>query len=68
MSGVSGGGLRTTEHPAASAGATLSDGVLSGPFHGVMAPTTPTGTWVTMLVFVPSVRRSSYGKSRLWSA
>jgi hypothetical protein len=59
VSGVSGGGLSTTEHPAASAGASLSEGVLRGPFHGVIAATTPTGSWVTRLVAVPSLRRSS---------
>ena len=59
MSGVSGGGLSTTEQPAARAGAAFNAGVLSGPFHGVIAPTTPTGSRTTRLWFVPSVRGSS---------
>jgi hypothetical protein len=58
VSGVSGAGLSTTEQPAASAGAVFSAGVLSGPFHGVIAATTPTGSWTTRLVLTPSLRGS----------
>ena len=43
-SGVSSGGLRTTLHPASSAGASFGNDSPSGKFHGTMAPTTPTAT------------------------
>ena len=46
-SGVSGAGLKTTVHPAASDGASLAAAMKSGTFHGAMAPTTPTGSLVT---------------------
>ena len=42
--GVSGAGLSTTVHPAASAGATLARLIWVGTFQGVMAATTPTGS------------------------
>ena len=42
--GVSGAGLSTTVLPAARAGPSLARFRLSGKFHGVMAPTTPTGS------------------------
>ena len=45
--GVSGAGLYTTVHPAASDGASLAAAMKSGTFHGAMAPTTPTGSLVT---------------------
>ena len=49
MSGVSGEGLSTTALPSASAGATTRMPRMSGKFHGVIAPTTPTGTRSAML-------------------
>ena len=36
-------GLKTTPLPAASAGPSLREGMLSGKFQGVIAATTPTG-------------------------
>ena len=43
MTGVCGSGLRTTALPSASAGATTRIPSTLGEFHGVIAPTTPTG-------------------------
>jgi hypothetical protein len=37
-------GLRIIVQPAASAGATFHTAISSGKFHGMMAPTTPTGS------------------------
>src|SRR5512144_282923 len=37
-------GLSTTVFPQASAGAIFQTASISGKFHGVMAPTTPTGS------------------------
>ena len=45
VSDVSSAGLTTTLHPAASAGANFVHSVASGPFHGVISPTTPTGSF-----------------------
>ena len=42
-SGVSSAGLSTTVFPATSAGASFQAGIAIGKFHGVIAPTTPTG-------------------------
>ena len=42
--GVSGDGLSTTAFPSASAGAITRMPSTSGKFHGVITPTTPTGT------------------------
>ncbi|MBB6549504.1 hypothetical protein HD593_004299 [Nonomuraea rubra] len=42
--GVSGAGLSTTVLPAASAGPSLARVIWCGKFHGVIAPTTPTGS------------------------
>ena len=39
--GASSGGLSRTEFPAASAGATVMPMAYTGPFHGMMIPTTP---------------------------
>ncbi len=41
--GASSDGLSTTALPAASAGASLSAAAMTGPFHGMIAPTTPCG-------------------------
>ncbi len=45
VSGVSSAGLQITVHPAASAGAILRAIIAAGKFHGVMAATTPTGSF-----------------------
>ena len=45
VSGVSSAGLHTTVQPAASAGAILRAIMAAGKFHGVMAATTPTGSF-----------------------
>jgi len=44
INGVIGDGLKTTVLPAASAGPILRLAMLRGKFHGVMTPTTPTGS------------------------
>lgn len=44
VNGVSLGGLMTTEHPAANAGATFLVIRAAGKFHGVIIPQTPTGS------------------------
>ena len=44
--GVIGDGLKTTVLPAARAGPILRLAMLSGKFHGVITPTTPTGSRV----------------------
>ena len=41
--GVSSAGFRTTVLPQTSAGQSFHDGIAIGKFHGVIAPTTPTG-------------------------
>ena len=46
--GVYSDGLRIMVQPAASAGATLQAIWLSGQFHGVIMPTTPTGSRTSM--------------------
>jgi hypothetical protein len=45
VSGVSSAGLATTVQPAASAGAILRAIMAAGKFHGVIAATTPTGSF-----------------------
>ncbi len=44
LHGVSGAGFSTTVQPAASAGPIFAMLRYSGTFHGVIAPTTPTGS------------------------
>ena len=45
-------GLSTTELPAAKAGASFQAPIISGKFHGTMAPTTPTGSrWISASTF-----------------
>ena len=44
VSGVSSAGLSTTVLPAASAGATFHEAIVSGKFQGVISPTTPSGS------------------------
>ena len=48
-SGVAVAGLTTVVHPAASAGPILRASIEDGKFHGVIAPTTPTGCLVTII-------------------
>ena len=45
VSGVNSAGFSTTVLPAASAGAIFQASISSGKFHGMIWPTTPTGTW-----------------------
>ena len=45
VTGVSSDGFTTAVHPAASSGASFQVSSSSGEFHGMMAPTTPTGTF-----------------------
>ena len=47
--GVCDAGLATTVQPAASAGPTLRVIIAIGKFHGVMQPTTPIGSLITMM-------------------
>jgi hypothetical protein len=42
-SGVCSAGLSTIVQPAASAGASFQAAIMSGKFHGMICPTTPTG-------------------------
>ena len=44
VSGVSSAGFNTMLQPVASAGPTFHTVIISGKFHGMMAPTTPTGS------------------------
>src|SRR5207248_852424 len=44
VSGVSSAGLSTTVFPAATAGASFHDAIVSGKFHGTIRPTTPSGS------------------------
>ena len=55
VSGVSSDGLRITVLPAASAGATFHEAMSSGKFHGVIAATTPTGSF-TVSASPPATR------------
>ena len=43
--GVCSAGLSTTALPAASAGASFHVAISSGKFHGMIWPTTPSGSW-----------------------
>ena len=43
--GVCSAGLITTQLPAASAGASFQQAISSGKFHGMIWPTTPSGSW-----------------------
>ena len=44
VSGVNSAGFSTTVFPAASAGAIFHASISSGKFHGMICPTTPTGS------------------------
>ena len=43
--GVCSAGFATTALPIIKAGATLRAAWLIGPFHGMITPTTPNGSW-----------------------
>ena len=43
--GVCSAGFSTTQLPAASAGASFQAAISSGKFHGMIWPTTPSGSW-----------------------
>ena len=43
--GVCSAGLSTTQLPAASAGASFHTAMRMGKFHGMICPTTPSGSW-----------------------
>ncbi|SHY20634.1 Uncharacterised protein [Mycobacteroides abscessus subsp. abscessus] len=43
--GVCSAGLSTTVFPAARAGASFQLAISSGKFHGMICPTTPSGSW-----------------------
>ncbi|MQM40318.1 hypothetical protein KBTX_04367 [wastewater metagenome] len=45
LAGVCSAGLRTTQLPAASAGASFQMAISSGKFQGMIWPTTPRGSW-----------------------
>lgn len=44
--GVCSAGFSTTQLPAASAGASFHTAISSGKFHGMICPTTPSGSGV----------------------
>ena len=48
MSGVISAGFSTAVLPAASAGPIFHDAISTGKFHGVISPTTPSGSWNVM--------------------
>ncbi len=43
--GVCSAGFSTTQLPAASAGASFHTAIRMGKFHGMICPTTPSGSW-----------------------
>ena len=68
LSGASGGGLITTVHPAASDGAVFQEASVTGAFQGMIAATTPTGSFVTRPARSPATTWRSKGKVRMSSA
>src|SRR3546814_4313885 len=60
VSGDCSAGLRTTLLPIASAGATFLIAMCSGKFHGVIAPTTPSGRSEEHTSELQSLMRISY--------
>src|SRR5207249_1601479 len=64
LSGVSSDGLRTTLLPHASAGAIFHAAIKSGKFHGMICPTTPTGSRDT----VKRTARRGHGAVHVFSA
>ncbi len=63
LSGATSLGLSTTVQPAASAGATFAAIWCSGKFHGVMAPTTPTGSRSTSELPICSANLTSWSSA-----
>src|ERR1041385_9379475 len=61
VTGVSSEGLRTTVLPAASAGPSFQTAILRGKFHGMMAPTTPTGSRTTKFRLTPGPGKAASG-------
>ncbi len=45
VAGVCSAGLRTTQLPAARAGASFHAAISNGKFHGMICPTTPSGSF-----------------------
>ena len=43
--GVCSAGFMTTQLPAANAGANFQQAINKGKFHGIICPTTPSGSW-----------------------
>ena len=72
LAGTSSAGLKTTVQPYASAGATFHAGIAIGKFHGVMIPTTPSGSRSTststpgrtLRMCSPATRSASPAKNR----
>ncbi len=62
LTGPSGAGFRMTVQPAASAGPSFSDAVATGPFHGMIVATTPTGSRTIRALPSAHVRVSSNAK------
>ncbi len=68
LSGASGGGLITTVHPAARAGAVFQEARVTGAFQGMIAVTTPTGSFVTRPARSPTITWRSNSKAAMSSA
>ena len=65
---VVGAGTQTTALPAASAGANSSAPIVYGQFHGLITPTTPSGTRAVITRRPAEVDGGSAPSSRLASA
>jgi len=65
VSGASSAGFSTTVQPVASAGPIFQIAAVSGPFHGMMAPTTPTGSFSVKETYSPGSELSIVSP---WSA
>ena len=63
--GASGEPLITTVQPAISAGATLNAVIMIGPFQGMIAPTTPTGSRTSSPTCAPETVGSSSSKGKV---
>ena len=66
--GVCSAGLSTTQLPAASAGASFHAAISSGKFHGMIWPTTPSGSWSWMLTVSSSSSRIPPSWARMTEA
>ncbi len=64
VSGVSSAGFSTTVQPAANAGASFQAIIRVGKFHGMIAPTTPTGTGLAKAKNLPSGLNGTEGLQR----